>query len=172
MRVYCLGPFYRRGPQQVYTHGRPKAAPGIREPLCHYSTTTSPLHGTASMATRLRNGGQGFGRGKNHILLGPVLSAGHTTVPSSIRARSSQRCCLVGWLVGLVRVRARGPRVVPRDVPGPVWEEGSRGVRNETRATAPRGLVKWISTLSDSDGSEIQLDMLDLPPVLAHSGLV
>ena len=61
-------------------------------------------------------------------------------------------------------------RVVPRGAPGPVGAEGSRDDRNETGKTVPRCFVKLISDLSEADRSEIQLDVLDLPPVLAHSG--
>ena len=38
------------------------------------------------------------------------------------------------------------------------------------RKTPPRCFVNLISNLPDSDGSEIQVDMLDLPFVLAHPG--
>ena len=61
-------------------------------------------------------------------------------------------------------------RVVPRGAPGPVGSEGSRDVRNETGKTVPRRLVNLISNPSESDRSEIQVDVVDLPPVLAHSG--
>ena len=61
-------------------------------------------------------------------------------------------------------------RVVPRGAPGPVGADGSRDVRNETGKAVPRCLVKLISDLSEADRSEIQLDVLDLPLVLAGFG--
>ena len=61
-------------------------------------------------------------------------------------------------------------RVVPRGAPGPVRSEGSRDVRNKTGKTVPRCLVKLILDLSESDRSETQLDVLDLPLVLAGFG--
>ena len=61
-------------------------------------------------------------------------------------------------------------RVVPRGAPGPVGADGSRDVRNETGKAVPRCLVKLISDLSEADRSEIQLDVLDLPFVLAGFG--
>ena len=61
-------------------------------------------------------------------------------------------------------------RVVPRGAPGPVGSEGSRDVRNETGKTVPRCFVKLILDLSESDRSAMQLDVFDLPLVLAGFG--
>ena len=45
-----------------------------------------------------------------------------------------------------------------------------RSVRNETGKTVLTRLVDLISHLSDSARCEIQVDMVDLPLVLAHPG--
>ena len=71
----------------------------------------------------------------------------------------------------MVPLSLPGPgRVVPRGVPGSVGADGLRSVRNETGKTVLKRLANLISHLSDSDRCEIQVDMVDLPPVLARPG--